>query len=357
MKKLDGSGIFIFLGVDTNNFGKSILNSLKKMRPAGIVLYGEGYENPLELKKMIDDIKRAVDSNLIIAVDQEGGKVQRLKKGFTKIPDAETVGKFFEKTRDVRSIYELGKMIAVELKAVGVNMNLAPVLDIGYEKSYMKGRAYSSNISTVEEVGLSLIAGMQDHHLAACGKHFPGHGQTSVDSHLSLPKVSKSERELFLFDIRPFIHAIKNGIVSIMVAHILYPEIDSSYAASLSYKIISGYLKKKMNFDGFILSDDILMDAIRKNFKPEEACVLSLKAGADAVIISKDIEVQERCYERISKAIEDGELKTERVLESFIRVKSLKSRAKPGDYDIDVVGCDAHRRFVEKIVEKAESKN
>jgi len=351
MEKLYASGVFIFIGVDTNNFNKSTLRFLRKIRPSGIVLYGDGYENPQELKKILNDIKRTVDPNLLIAVDQEGGKVQRLKRGFTKIPSAQVVGRFFEKTRDVRIIYELGKIIAIELKAVGVNINLAPVLDIAHEKGYMKERAYSSNINIVEEVSLSLIAGMQDHHLAACGKHFPGHGATSVDSHLFLPKILKSEKELLLSDMRPFIHAIKNGVISIMVAHILYPGMDGSSPASLSYKIVSGYLKGKLGFDGFVLSDDIMMDAIKKHFKPEEACVLSLKAGVDAVIISRDMEVQERCYEAITKAIESGDLKSERVLESLIRVRSLKSKVKPVDYEISLVGCDAHRKLIDKIIE------
>jgi len=351
MERLYGGGIFTFLGVDTNNFNKSTLKFLKKIRPCGIVLYGDGYENPKELKKLLTDIKKAVDPGLLIAVDQEGGKVQRLKKGFTKIPSADTVGKFFEKTRDIRVIYELGKIIAIELKAVGVNINLAPVLDIGYEKSYMKERTFSSNVTIVEEVSLSFIAGMQDHYLAACGKHFPGHGATSVDSHLSLPKISKSEKELLLSDMRPFIHAIKNGVISIMVAHILYPGMDGSNPASLSYKIVSGYLKGKLGFDGFVLSDDIMMDAVRKHFNPEEACVLSLKAGVDAVIISRDMEIQERCYEAITKAIESGDLKFERVLESLIRVRSLKSKVKPVDYEISLVGCDAHRKLIDKIIE------
>lgn len=353
MEKLYGSGVFIFAGVDTNNFNNSILKFLKKIKPSGIVIYGEGYEGPKELKKILDDIKRGVDPNIFIAVDQEGGKVQRLKKGWTKIPSAETVGSFFEKTRDVRVIYELGKIIAIEMKAVGVNMNLAPVLDIGYEKSYIKERAYSSNVNIVEEVTLSLIAGMQDHYLIACGKHFPGHGPTSVDSHSSLPKISKSERELFLSDIRPFIHTIKNDIISIMVAHILYPGLDGSNPASLSYKIVSCYLKEKLGFVGFVLSDDIVMGAIKKHFKPEEAAVLALKAGVDAVIISRDMEVQERCYEGITEAIRREELKSEKLLESLVRIRSLKSRAKQLDYPLSLIGCDAHRKLVDKIMEDA----
>lgn len=351
-------GSFIFPGVNITHFSSEVLNLMKRIKPAGIVIYSDGEESPQEVKKIIEEIKKVTDSHLIVAVDQEGGKVHRLKKGFTPIPSAEDIGEFFKNTGDVRLIYELGKIMALELRAVGVNMNLAPVLDIGYEGSYIRKRAYSDKVNIVEEISLSLIAGMQDNHLAACGKHFPGHGPTPVDSHISLPKISRSERELFAMDLRPFLHAIHNGIYSIMVGHVVYSSIDDSKPASLSYKIVTGYLKEKLSFDGFVLSDDIVMGAITKHFKPEEAAVLALKAGVDGVIVSRDIKVQEKCWEEINRAIENGTLKPERLLESLVRLRSLKVKIKPRsqDDDISLVGCDAHRRLVERLLERARQR-
>lgn len=349
MMEKSAVGNLFLMGVKVNEVDRETLKFLKSVKPAGVVLYGAKYDSPSDLKKWIEDFKKAVDPDMIVAVDHEGGSVQRFRNGFTIIPPAEVIGDYLEKTGDIRTVYEIGKIMALELRAVGVNMNLAPVLDLKYEKNYIRDRAFSNKITVVEEAGLALIAGMQDHKLIACGKHFPGHGPAKDDSHKKLPVVHKDEKSLMTEDMRPFIHTIKNGLKVIMTAHVAYPEIDKK-PASLSYKLITSILKNKLSFGGVILSDDILMKAITEHYAPEEASVEAIKAGNDIVIVSENPEIQEKCVVRMEKGIMNKEIKPERFLDALISIRALRMKMKSyrEEVDINMVGCDAHRRFIEE---------
>lgn len=343
------AGNLFLMGVKVNEVDRETLKLLKSIKPAGVILYGSNYKSPSDLKKWINELKKMIDPDMIIAVDHEGGGVQRFRKGFTQIPSAEIVGTYLEKTGDIRSVYEIGKIMALELRAIGVNINLAPVLDLRYEKNYIRDRAFSSKITLVEEAGLAVIAGMQDHKLIACGKHFPGHGPAKENSHKKLPVVHKDEKSLTKQDMRPFIHTIKNGLEVIMTAHVAYPEVDNK-PASLSYKFITSILKNKLMFSGLILSDDITMKAITSNYSPEEASVEAIKAGNDLVIVTGNPDVQEKCIINIEKSIMKKEIKPERFLEAIISVRALRMKIKSyrDTVEINIVGCDAHRRFMEE---------
>lgn len=247
-----------------------------------------------------------------IAVDQEGGRVNRITKGVTILPAP----------RDMKTPYRWGKILAKELLGLGIKLDLAPVVDVNTEPGnpIIGDRSFGSDPAVVSRKASAMIRGMQEEGLFACAKHFPGHGPTKRDSHKCLPKVDISYKEWERIHLPPFTAAIKAGVSSIMVGHILYPALDKELPASLSYKIVTGILREKLRFKGVIITDDLEMGGITRHFPPEEAAVLSIMSGCDIVLVCNGMAVQKRVQNAIVDAILDGRIPMERINESIKRV-------------------------------------
>jgi beta-N-acetylhexosaminidase len=288
----------------------------------GVIYFSHNYESPAQIAELSNQIQECrSELPLWISVDHEGGKVQRFKKAFTKIPDAASLAAL----DSPKLLFEISEMIANELKAVGVNLNYTPVADINTnpKNPVIGNRAFGK---TEEEVSKNITAMVRVHVTAGvqpCVKHFPGHGDTTTDSHFHLPKVETSLEILQNREFRPFNRAFKSHCAFVMTAHILNPAIDPKYPATLSKKTISEILRKDLRFSRIILTDDMEMKAITDHFGAEEAPKLAIDAGCD-ILLYRTEKAARHAYASLLKFLEDGSLNPSLVLEAADRIRSLK---------------------------------
>jgi beta-N-acetylhexosaminidase len=260
-----------------------------------------------------------------VSVDQEGGRVARLKAPFTEWPPMATLGR----AGDVRLAERFARALAVELRAVGVTLDFAPVLDVhtNPKNPVIGDRALAGKAAEVATLGAAIVRALQDEHVAACGKHFPGHGDTSTDSHLELPLVEHPPERLRELEFLPFKAAIEAGVATIMTAHVLVPALDEKRPATLSPRIVSDILRAELKFDGVILSDDLEMKALANDYAVPEAAVLAIQAGCDGVLICSGAhETQAAALEALIHAVEQERLPMTRVQDAIRRQQRAKER-------------------------------
>jgi beta-N-acetylhexosaminidase len=259
-----------------------------------------------------------------IAIDHEGGRVHRLPPPFSHFPAAAVIGQ----TNRVDLAHRAGCAAAAELALVGINLNFAPVLDVGTEGrgSIVGDRAFAADPNTVITTAWPWAEGLRQGGVIPCGKHFPGHGATDKDSHLELPIIAKSMRELISNELAPFTHACRNRIEALVIAHVLYPALDSERMATLSEKIVTGLLRHQIGYGGVVFSDDMDMRAISDRYGAEEAAYLSMRAGVDVLLFCHDLSrAAEVCEFLRAQADKDAALRR-RIEESYGRVSELKRR-------------------------------
>ncbi|TAK71599.1 MAG: beta-N-acetylhexosaminidase, partial [Gammaproteobacteria bacterium] len=228
----------------------------------GVVLFARNYESRDQLQHLCHQIRAAHKSPLLIMVDQEGGRVQRFKEEFTRLPPMATFGKAYdeEPEKACQSAKECGALMAAELLSVGVDLSLAPILDLDKKRNTVIGdRAFHANAQTVITLAKAFIRGMQETGMASVGKHFPGHGGVALDSHVAIPVDGRSLSELQCDDLMPFAHLIQAGIPALMAAHIVFPEVDE-LPVGFSSRWLKDVLRTQLKFTGTILSDDLNME-------------------------------------------------------------------------------------------------
>ena len=294
----------------------------------GVILFTRNFSSVSQLTELTESLQRLAVSNdaeipLFIGVDQEGGRVQRFKQPFTLIPNMRALGE----SQSPELVYQTGQLIGRELRWAGVNLDFAPVLDIASNplNPVIGDRAFSSDPQTVAKLGHEFIQGMLQEGVIPVGKHFPGHGDTSQDSHLTLPRVDQPRQVLEQRELQPFKHAIAGGLPAIMTAHVLYPHLDESHPASLSEKIISGLLRRELGFDGLVFSDDICMKALDQQRLPELA-VQAVNAGTDILLICHAEEKQLDIAEALLDAAEGGYISPLCLDAAVDRILRLKNR-------------------------------
>ncbi len=356
MKLKEKIGQLLMVGFNGTELNKETRDFYEKHFIGSFILFERNYKDLPQLINLTSGLHRLSKGTIpLIAVDQEGGRVIRFHEPFTQFPSALSIGKLIScnKKESVKISYEIGRIFGSELFVSGVNMNLAPVLDL-YTNSNNRvigDRSFGSEPLLVSQIGLSMVAGMQDQHVVACGKHFPGHGDTEDDSHEVLPVVQHDMQRLLTTEIRPFAHCIKNGILSIMTAHVKYEKIDRRYPASMSDIIIGKLLRKSLRFTGIVLTDDLGMGAIKKNYSIEESAILSIKAGADIVMLSNDLEAQRRVYNTLFNAVTKKQIEEFRINESVARILRIKNQfLLPFKPDIkkamEIVGNNSSKKFI-----------
>jgi beta-N-acetylhexosaminidase len=320
----------------------------------GVILFTPNYENPEQVAQLINQVQDCRgELPLWVSVDHEGGKVQRFKTHFTKIPDAYTL----IKKDSPKLLFELSEMIARELKSVGVNVNFAPVADINSNpKNPVIGiRAFGDNEDQVSKMVSSFVRGHVLAGVQPCVKHFPGHGDTTVDSHFALPKVEDSLDSLRDREFKPFAKGFKSGCRMVMTAHMMNPNLDPQYPATLS-KATLDILRDEMRYTGLIISDDLEMKAITDHYGEEEAPRLAIEAGCDILIYRSEAATR-HAYASLIKALDAGKLDPERVIESAKRSKDLKAEFL-GDYEptnpvsvTDKIGTEANAAMLKQLTD------
>lgn len=355
-------GQFLFVGFDGTKPSKEIVQLIQKFKIGGVILFKRNIESLPQLIRLTSELQKlSAPSSLFIGIDQEGGRVSRLSEEFTIFPPMEVLGRH----DSVSLTYSVGEVMAKELKAVGINTNFAPVLDINSNSKnpIIGDRAFGHTPAIVSKHGLSLIMAHEDNGVLPCGKHFPGHGDTSTDSHKTLPRVDHSLERLLDFEMRPFQHAVANRLESVMTAHVLFTKLDPDHPASLSKNIISNILREGMRYDGLVISDDLEMQAIRDHYTVDAAAVRAMAAGSDMVLVCKEFDLQMQAYEGLFNGFKKGTLSEKRLIQSLTRIFRLKEkyvgliphlpRLKSAR---DIVGRELHRTILSKVMEPPKRK-
>ena len=324
----------------------------------GVILFGRNVEAPEQVADLAYAAKNlSLEVPAWVSVDQEGGRVVRLRAPFTEWPSMQALGRTGAESLAKR----FAQALALELRTVGVTLDYAPVLDVqsNPRNCVIGDRALSERAEEVARLGRTIIENLQEGGVAACGKHFPGHGDTTADSHLELPVVEHARDRLWQVELEPFRAAIVAQVVALMTAHVLYPALDAEAPATLSREIITGLLREELNFDGLVVTDDMEMAAIAKTRGIPEATVQAVAAGCDMVLLGGvDTEGQVAALEAIIYAVETNVLNSQRVSDALDRQRRAKERLlgwvydwqPPGAIELrNVLGCSEHVALAEEI--------
>ncbi|CAK7009108.1 beta-N-acetylhexosaminidase [Tissierella sp. P1] len=346
-------GQLMIVGFDGIGINEEIVRSIEDFKVGGFILFARNIVDENQTLKLLNDIKDANTNNdipLFLSIDEEGGKVSRLPKSFAKLPEAMKIGK--KNDKDIS--YRTGNILGQRVSALGFNVNFAPVLDINSnpKNPVIGNRAFGTTIDQVVNNGLEVMNGIRDIGVIPAVKHFPGHGDTEVDSHVKLPRVDKTIEELKTFELIPFIEAIKENVDMVMVAHILYPEIDKEYPATMSSRIIEGVLREELNYDGVIVSDDMTMGAIVQNYTLEDGVLSFIKAGGDIALVCHGKDNQGKVFEKIKEAIETGEISQEDIDEKVYRILKLKEKYKLEDKETDKISLKILNHDTIELIEE-----
>ncbi len=253
----------------------------------GVILFARNYESVPQMTELCRQIRTSRPTPLLIAVDQEGGRVQRFKEGLTRLPSMGEIGQLYQRSPEqgLQLAYSSGQTMATELRAMGIDLSFAPVLDLDKQQNTVIGdRAFGADSTLVSTLGLAVMRGMRAAGMAATGKHFPGHGSVKTDSHTTLPIDSRSFEEIYREDMQPFIAMIAAGIDALMPAHILFPKIDS-HPVGFSRYWLQEVLRKQLKFSGIIFSDDLNMAGAEFAGNYAARANAALEAGCDKVLI------------------------------------------------------------------------
>lgn len=320
-----------------------------------IILFAENIRDNAQLKRLCAELQTLIEEATglpaFITIDQEGGVVSRLGSDAAAVPGAMCVAS----TGNPRNAYVAGCITGRELRALGVNFDLAPVMDVNSnpQNPVIGVRSYGDTPETVSRYGVEMIRGLRDGGVLSCAKHFPGHGDTAQDSHLSLPRVDKTLEELERCELAPFRAAIEAGVPAVMTTHILFPHLEpDGVPATMSRRIITGLLKEQMGFEGLVVSDCMMMQAIQQYFGTVNGIVAAACAGVDLMFTSHSIDYARQGCEALKQAVEDGRLfmgEMEASVEKIIRYKRSLASASAED---GVVGCAEHRAQVRRIMEE-----
>ncbi|MGM9600659.1 MAG: beta-N-acetylhexosaminidase [Faecousia sp.] len=330
---------------------------VKEYKIGNVILFRHNIRNKYQLQQLCQDIQSLIQSETgypaFITIDQEGGVVTRLSDDATNVAGAMAVAQ----TGDAENAYALGRITGCELRAMGINFDLAPDMDINSNPGnpVIGVRSYGEDPQTVIRYSTKMMQGLHDGGVLTCAKHFPGHGDTDVDSHLDLPRVEKTLEELEKMELLPFRHAIQQGVDSIMIAHILFPKIEPQpVPATMSRKLVTDLLRQKLHFEGLILSDCMEMNAISKFYGTAAGVKDAFRAGVDLAFISHYADVAEQAAILTAAALESGELDQAEHTMSVQRILRFKrERLDFVQQDIDLVGCDAHRTQNLSVIRKS----
>lgn len=324
----------------------------------GAILFARNVEVPEQVSELAADVEAlGVAAPAWVSVDQEGGRVARLRAPFTEWPPMATLGRAGSEELAER----FARALAAELRAVGVTLDFAPVLDVHTNPAnpIIGDRAFAETAAGVAQLGRVVVRALQEEGVAACGKHFPGHGDTSTDSHLELPLVEHPPDRLRAVEFEPFRAAITEQVAFIMTAHVLVPSLDQERPATLSPHVVHEELRTGLGFQGVIVSDDLEMKAVSAHHAVPDAAVSAIRAGCDALLVcSGDVDLQARTLEALIRAAETGDIPRARLDDAFRRLRAAKERfLAAGRVPVQqrqrtlkaVLGCDAHRAVAEEM--------
>ena len=313
------------VGFDGTELDATLRDIIEKLQVGGIILFSRNIVDPEQLNRLCTSVQTCAQEAgllpLFIAIDQEGGTVARLKPPFTQFPGASEM-------KDKTQVKQFARVTAKEMGGVGVNMNMAPVLDLPPAEipSVMAARSFGSDPRQVSAMGTAVIRHLQRRGIMAVAKHFPGIGRTTDDSHIDMPRLDAGLDTLQSADLIPFHAAIEADVSAVMLAHIFYPSIDSRWPASLSPPIARDLLRDVMQYQGVVITDDLDMGAIKKHFPIETVIRQVMAADIDIALICHAGPDIARSHEVLTAEISNSKGLCSRAVESVERILRLKSR-------------------------------
>lgn len=327
--KLGQLVMFGFSGVTEP--GDEFVSMLERYHIGNIVLYGANVNRTAEdggfgeAQQLTERLSRLNPTGIpfLISIDIEGGRVQRFKWPSAPV-SGNTIGKKNDSDLAYRQFYDVG----VALRGVGINMNLAPVLDVSQDpmQTFLTTRIISSDAQIAADMGRSIIAGLNDAACLSTAKHFPGHGGTTEDTHATTPVITKSLDELERYELIPFRAGVEAGVDAVLVAHILYSQLDGEHIASMSERIITDLLRDELGFSGVVMSDDFRMGGLSTRYDVGDAAVRFLLAGGDLILCGPRSDLQQRIMTALTEAAENGTLSMDRINESVLRILQKKMK-------------------------------
>jgi len=353
----------VFVGIQGTTLAPAELELVRR-GVGGVILFARNVAEPGQVAELARSLKAGAPGPLLICVDQEGGRVQRLRPPhWIAWPSMRRLGEIDQQggldgTNGTVIAERVGEMIARELSASGIDVDFAPVLDVDTnpDNPVIGDRSFSRDPRRVARLGVALAQGLERSGVASCAKHFPGHGDTSQDSHLTLPRLAHDEKRLWEVELVPFVAAARAGIASVMTAHVRFETFDR-LPATLS-PVALRLLRQDIGFRGCCISDDLEMRAISDIWGIPDAAELSITAGCDAVLVSHTLQHQHDAIDAIARGARAGPLPRERLAEAASRVEALEKFARPASA-IDpssassAAATTAHRQFAARLLEAA----
>jgi beta-N-acetylhexosaminidase len=352
------------VGFEGHTASADVRRLIRDFGLGNVILFARNVDSPEQVAELVRELQAIArdaghETPLLIAIDQEGGKVQRLRKPWTEWPPIKAIGELGQGGEDAAR--RMGQALAAELLACGVRLDFAPVVDVDTNPKNpiigALGRSFSSDPDKVGRLAAAMIDGLQKSGVAACAKHFPGHGDVDVDSHLDLPFSDVSRQRLKDVELRPFKHAAEAGVATVMTAHVLYRELDDKYPATLSPHIIKENLRQNLGYDGVVFGDDLEMKAVAARWPYGEAAVLAARAGCDMLLVCKEIEAQVAAIEGLIRGLEAEAIPFTERDDSRRRIRRLKQQYVIPYTDPDpkrarqTAGVGEHRQLAAQIAE------
>lgn len=348
-------GQMVIVGLDGYDNNNNSQKMIEEYHVGGFILFKRNIQDSQQLLRLINSLKETNAVNkvpLFFSIDEEGGKVSRMPGEFQNLPSSKKIGE----VDSGELSYQVGEIIGRKLNIFGFNMNFAPVMDINSnpKNPVIGDRAFGDKADIVSKLGVQTMKGLQSQNIISVIKHFPGHGDTSVDSHIGLPVVNNDLARLKSFELLPFIQAIENNVDAIMIAHILLPKIDPINPSSLSKTVINDILRGDLGFEGVVISDDMTMGAILENYDLGQAAVEAVNAGSDIVLVCHEFAKEVEVINALREAVETGTITMERVEESVYRILKLKEKYGLTDEPSSPENWDEVKMGIQDINEKID---
>jgi len=342
-------GQIIVGGFDGPELSPRFAAALADGRRGGAILFRRNLPDVASAARLCRAIAAAAPADLppFVGVDQEGGRVTRMPPPFLTLPPMRALGEI----GDLDLIRRAARAVGVELAAVGFNLDFAPVLDVDSNPAnpVIGDRSFGRDPDLVARAGVAFGLGLQDSGVLASGKHFPGHGDTSVDSHLDLPVVAHDRARLDAVELPPFRAAAGAGIATLMTAHVVCEGLDPGVPATLSRAVCTNLLRGELGFWGALFSDDLEMAAIAARYTVEDAAVAAVAAGCDVLLVCKQEDLQDRAHEALVKKAEQDAAFRRRCVEAVDRGLRVRRQAPPRPGDLAAVGSASSRAILDEI--------
>jgi len=354
------AGGLVLGGFAGTSLPPAFARALREGRRGGAILFKPNVEGgPMQVAALGRELHAATPSPAeppLVGIDQEGGRVARLREPLLVVPPMREVASWGDEALAER----IARAVGLELAAVGITIDFAPVLDVNTcaHNPVIGDRAFGDDVATCERFGVAWIRGLQGAGILACGKHFPGHGDTSKDSHLDLPVVDQPRERLETVELAPFRAAAEAGVASMMTAHVVYPALDRERPATLSPAVCTD-LRARIGFAGMLVSDDLEMQAIAARWPIEDAAVQAIAAGCDALLVCWSDEKQELAAEALAREAERSPAFRARCEQAAARVLAARRRATARPLDDEgarrVVGGAESRAIAEAIARRGQA--